>query len=121
MAQPSLVKLPFLSSSEEPSGVWQKCKVVQDKWKTKAFRGKYAKCMEEFRIMMVVNSICRSNVLEDTLPKEVSVADAEDALSKAYKDSDIIVSVIARATCHAKYLASYRYFMAVAKEPAPVP
>lgn len=89
MARPSLAKLPFLPKVEEPTDVWKKCVTVLDKWEKKlSFEGKYAKDMEEFRTKMVVKTIFISNVLEDTIPKEVSMNTAEEALTKAYEDVD---------------------------------
>ena len=81
-AGPPLAKLRFLPGFEDPFNVWQKCVKIQEKWeKTLSFEAKYAKGMKEFKDKMAVKLIWFSNLLEDTLPKGISMDDVENALS----------------------------------------
>ena len=87
MAQPSLAKLRFIPQFEEPSTAWRTCRTTQDKWESelsKHFEDNYALEMEEFRTKMVVRTIWTTNVLEDTLPKDISRTFAEEELTEAY-------------------------------------
>ncbi len=90
---PSLAKLRFLPGFEDPSGVWDKCLTAQEKWnQTLSCEEKYIKLVEEFNKKAVVKSIWTINVLEDTLPNGARKNRSEEVLSKAYEDTDVMVS-----------------------------
>ena len=83
--QPSLAPLPFL---REPKAMWEKCKELIDSWPSFT-QGKYAEQMKSFKAKMVVKTLCYTNVLEDTLPENVTLPVAEEELTKAYENKNL--------------------------------
>ena len=81
--QPSLAPLPFLRNSKAPDNMWKKCMELLRNWSS--MEGKYSKHITSFRKKMVIKTLCDTNVLEDTLPENVTPSDAEEQLTKAYE------------------------------------
>ena len=85
VSAPSLAKLRFLPSVQEPEELWKKCVKTQEDWDKQLSRvEEKVERMKEYEKKKAVELVWLTNALEDTLPKGLSKQRADEILTQAY-------------------------------------
>ena len=88
MSSPSLVSLPFLKKEENIQDILKYCSVKLEEWKEERLTPERKEHLKRMALRMAVDSIWHTNVLEDTVPVNVTQREVISVLERVYSDEE---------------------------------